>query len=306
MIPLALLALGFTPPNSAEREKAIGPTGHLSKVLQGAFRPDPEFFSPIPAPKPGDWLIAHPESGQTYADFAGSRPNRPDRKRHTVYLQPLGAFPKDRSPSLELLEKFTGAFLAMEVKVLPTIPIDKGAVTTRVNAYTKNRQVLAGDVLRMLKKKVPADAFCVQSVTMDDLYPEPTWNFVFGMASLRERVGVFSFVRYDPAFYGKTRGSDYEKVLLLRSCKVLVHESGHMFGIEHCVYFSCLMNGSNHLKESDSRDIHLCPVCLRKLYHGVGFDVVKRYRALAGVYKEMKFDSQAAWVERRLKKISVK
>ena len=34
---------------------------------------------------------------------------------------------------------------------------------------------------------------------------------------------------------------------LRRSCKVLAHEACHMFGIEHCVWFRCLMNGSNHL-----------------------------------------------------------
>ena len=87
---------------------------------------------------------------------------------------------------------------------------------------------------------------------MDDLYPEPSWNFVFGQASLGERVGVYSFARYDPAFYGEKRGEDYEKVLLWRSCKVLVHETAHMFGLRHCIYFKCVLNGSNHLKESDS------------------------------------------------------
>jgi archaemetzincin len=33
---------------------------------------------------------------------------------------------------------------------------------------------------------------------MEDLYPEPSWNFVFGQASLNERVGVYSFARYGP------------------------------------------------------------------------------------------------------------
>jgi hypothetical protein len=31
--------------------------------------------------------------------------------------------------------------------------------------------------------------------------------------------------RYDPAFYGNKRRKDYEKLLLHRSCKVLVHET---------------------------------------------------------------------------------
>jgi len=40
------------------------------------------------------------------------------------------------------------------------------------------------------------------SVTMVDIYPRDSWNFVFGLASLKDRTGVFSFKRYDPAFQG--------------------------------------------------------------------------------------------------------
>src|SRR5208337_989956 len=89
-----------------------------------------------------------------------------------------------------------------------------------------------------------------------------------------------SFARYDPAFYGEQRGKDYQIILLRRSCKVLAHETAHMFGLAHCIYFRCLMNGSNHLAESDARPMHLCPVCLRKLQTSVGFDVVHRYQNL--------------------------
>ena len=33
----------------------------------------------------------------------------------------------------------------------------------------------------------------------------------------------------------------------------MVHELGHMFGLPHCVFFSCCMNGSNHDEESQIR-----------------------------------------------------
>ena len=114
---------------------------------------------------------------------------------------------------------------------------------------------------------------------MRDLYPDPAWNFVFGQASLRERVAVYSFARYadrDP------------RVVLRRSCKVLAHETSHMFGIEHCIYFRCVMNGSNHLAESDARPLRLCPVDLRKLQWSVGFDVVERQKRLAGVISTLR------------------
>jgi len=43
---------------------------------------------------------------------------------------------------------------------------------------------------------------------MEDLYPDPSWNFVFGQTSLPGYVGVYSFARYD-SFYQKA-GFDQE------------------------------------------------------------------------------------------------
>ena len=85
-----------------------------------------------------------------------------------------------------------------------------------------------------------------------------------------------------------------------RSMAVLSHEVGHLFGLAHCVYFECLMKGSNSLEESDARPIHLCPVCLLKLQSSVGFDPATRARALAGFYASVGLDGDAAWVERWL------
>jgi archaemetzincin len=135
---------------------------------------------------------------------------------------------------------------------------------------------------------------------MEDLYPEPSWNFVFGQASLRERVGVYSFARYDPAFYHEPRSADHRSTLLRRSCKVLVHEMGHMFGLQHCIYFRCVFNGSNHLAESDARPLHECPVDLRKLQHSIGFDVARRYAGLVRFYRKVGFEDEAAWTRARL------
>ena len=63
------------------------------------------------------------------------------------------------------------------------------------------------------------------------------------------------------------------------------------------------MNGSNHLQESDSRPLPLCPVCLHKLQHSIGFDVATRYRLLLQVYRKIGFTHEADWVSCRLKKI---
>jgi archaemetzincin len=291
--------MDFKPPTYSEKLQAIGSTKDLPEALRKALEPGMHFES-VPIPKPGDWLAEHHETGQGFDEFVGSRPNRPDKKRKKIYLQPLGQFPNGQVPLVESLGEYAGAYFAMEVKVLAPLALDDKNITTRINQYTKKRQILTGDVLTILQRNLPSDAFCVLAITMEDLYPEPSWNFVFGQASLRGRVGVYSFARYDPFFYGRKRGKDYEKILLQRSCRVLTHETAHMFGLQHCIYFKCVLNGSNHLKESDSRPLHLCPICLRKLQYSIGFDVVTRYRNLLHFYRKVGLDNEAQWVSNRL------
>jgi archaemetzincin len=231
-------------------------------------------------------------------------PNRPDNHRGKLYLQPLGTFNESDAPPLDLLRRFTAAFFMMEVVVLPPADLAQDHITSRRNPWTGQSQLLTGDILNALTARLPKDGFVLLGITMMDLYPDPSWNFVFGQASPRDRVGVYSFARYDPRFYGAAPTADSRQLMLRRSCKVLAHEMCHMFGIEHCVWFRCLMNGSNHLAESDARPLHLCPVDLRKLQWSIGFDVVERYQRLLSFYREEGFEDEAQWLEKRLRFIA--
>lgn len=291
-------AMAFEPPTLAERLKAIGATEALPQQLRVALEPGD--FQPISPPGPGDWLAMHLEPGQTFEEFVRLSPPRP----RGSYLQPLGDFPVDKGPLLDLLKGYAAAYFSLEVKVLSPLPIGGTEITSRRNPITGHRQILTGDVLELIKKGFPRDAFCVLAITMEDLYPHPSWNFVFGQASLRDGVGVFSLARYDPVFYGETRGEGHSMLLLRRSCRVLVHETAHMFSLAHCVFFRCVMNGSNHLDESDARPLHICPVCLRKLHFSLGFDVQDRYERLLGFYRQVGFHEEARWVAGRLERIS--
>jgi archaemetzincin len=76
-----------------------------------------------------------------------------------------------------------------------------------------------------------------------------------------------------------------------------------MFGLAHCIHFACLMNGSNHLAESDSQPLHLCPVCLRKLHQSVGFDLLERYRQLHGISQKLGLTDAASWYKARLQSL---
>jgi archaemetzincin len=299
LLPMAVSAMSSPVLTQDQRLRAIGPVEGLSPVLQRALDPG-KGFEPLPAPGANDWLAVHAEPGQSFEQFLRSKPNRPDRKRKIICLQPLGEFRAGEAPPLDVLRDYAAAYFTLEVRVLPTLSLGGQDITTRRNSVTKNRQLLTTDILAVLQKRIPEDAFCLLGITMEDLYPEPAWNFVFGQASLRERVGVYSFARYDPAFYGAPRGRDYAGILLRRSGKVLVHETGHMFGLAHCIHFRCVFNGSNHLAESDARPLHACPVDLRKLHHSIGFDIARRYADLYQFYHRHGFDDEAAWTKRRL------
>jgi len=91
---------------------------------------------------------------------------------------------------------------------------------------------------------------------IDELTGEP-WNFVYGVASKHSKSGVFSFARYDSDFWSGEEPKSFEEkdweTILYRAVKVMVHEIGHLFGVKHCVYFNCLMNGSNNEEENNSK-----------------------------------------------------
>lgn len=295
-------SIQFRPPNAQERLAAIGDLRSLSPDLQRAFDPGQD-FAPIPTPGKRDWLAKYFEGGQTLSQFLKEEPNKPDHERHTIYLLPLSDFSVERAPSLEKLREFTEAYFTLETKLLPTLTIPADQITTRLREGTDRPQWYATHLLQMLEPQLPPDAYCLLGITLTDLYSSQTPTYVFGQASLRKRTGVFSFARFDPAFYDDPDPPDVESLILRRSCHTLAHEICHMFGITHCTFFACAVNGSNNLDENDSRPMHVCPVCLRKLHSSIGFDPVERDRNLLQVYQRLGLTHDAAWQERRLKTV---
>jgi archaemetzincin len=294
---------GFQLPSSEARAAAAGDLSPLPEVLKRALDPASALFEPIETPGPHDWLANHPEPGQTFEQFLRSHSARPSRSRGTLCFQPMGDFAGEEAPSLAKLSDFAAAFFGLKVAILPRVALGEVPAKTRINRNTQKPQMLSPEVLRWLARRLPGDGFCIIAITMTDLYPDESWNFVFGQASLSERTGVFSFARYDPAFFGGARDASTSRIVLERAAKVLAHETGHMFGIRHCIFYRCLMNGSNHLDEADSRPFHLCPVCLRKLHSATGFDVVKREERLREFFKANDFSEAAAWSEKRLEEL---
>ena len=61
-------------------------------------------------------------------------------------------------------------------------------------------QYNAKEINEALLEYKTKDTFCILGVTNQDLYPEDSWNFVFGLANLESCTGVFSFYRHEVTF----------------------------------------------------------------------------------------------------------
>ena len=285
------------------RIAALGPLTGLDADARFAFAPTD--FEPLPSAKPGEWLAEHFERGQTYPEFVKGQNVRPDATRDTLYIQPLGKLQASGAPAGRHLVQFAEAYFGVPTKLLP--PLDAKKLKLKWRRRKSGPQLHTGSVLEVLKERLPADAFLMIAVTGHDLYPDDDWNFVFGIATFRERVGVYSTARYNPTFYNaKVAMPGFETIVLRRTLNIMAHEIGHMYGLEHCVHYRCAMNGSNSLAETDRSPIHMCPVCLRKLRRGAGFDIRDRYNALERYYRKRKLEEEADWLESRLERFPAK
>lgn len=269
-----------------------------------AFGADSEDFEVKRAPKPGDWMARFHERGLTFDEYVAIRPTQRQGARDTLVLQPLGRFRRSEREQLAELVSFTEAFFDTKVRLAPVSPLPKGGQRVRNGAQGQWVQHHTQRILDWLvESKLPRDAVCVLGITMEDLYPEPSWNYVFGEATLERRAGVYSLARYQASFWGERATAESRVRARLRSFKVLAHETGHMFSLPHCRRYECLMNGSNSLEEMDRAPLEPCPVCLKMLQYNLRFAIRSRYRRLMAVYERNGLVQQANWVKARLERI---
>lgn len=214
-------------------------------------------------PQPGDWLTEHEERGQTFAQYLLGFPVTPTAAKQTIYIQPLGNFTAAQRRLVTETAAYIALFYHLPVKVVDDLPASLIPASARRVGPLHHVQFLTTYVIEdLLPPRLPKDAFAYIAFTATDLWPGEGWNFVFGQASLRSRVGVWSVHRFgqpeDPAAYA---------LCLRRTLSTATHELGHMFSLWHCTSYACLMNGSNNLAESDREPLPLCPICQAKILH---------------------------------------
>lgn len=213
-----------------------------------------------------------------------------------------------RAAPLDVIMDFARAFFAgCRVELLPTLPFTE-QMTHRMNGGVQYRTDGFYDYLSQTRSQrdTQRELLCV-AVTMTDIYPAEDWNFVYGQARSKDGLGVYSFARLDPLFpmpaeyLQKKPLTEQHRVIMLRRCvKILLHEVGHLFGLAHCIYYICLMNGANHEREMDQQTLYLCPVCLRKLYSTLRFDVRQMYETFVKLCEKYGLEEETIWYRKRL------
>lgn len=257
------------------------PTHPVSRVAQLRDEPLPspfEALKPLHRPKTppaaNDWLASYPERGETLAEYLASDPVRASSQRRILYVLHVGTLTDRQRETAEQTADYLGRFFGLPVQLLP--PLEASAIPAearRINPRSPDHpQLFTGWVLAQLVPLRPPDALAVLALTGEDLFPDPSWNFVFGQAAPDQGVGVWSLHRFS------TPGQ--EERLLARTLKLAAHELGHLLSVTHCPAYECVMNGSNHLEETDSRPLEPCPSCLAKLLASTGADPLHRYDSL--------------------------
>ena len=245
----------------SEENTASNTTAETKKEqteLLAAMKKIEAFYKPMGKPTAYDWLASHNELGQTFDEYLDSNPTLPTKERNKIYVLPLGAFTQQQKKIINVTAGYLEAFYELHVEQMPSRPFTAVNPNVRYNNYMHSRQIKTGYILNdVLLKILPTDAAALIAFTADDLYPDETMNYVFGQASMENRVGVWSLFRLG-------EHTNYDN-FLRRTLKIAAHETGHMFSMHHCKKYECVMSGTNHLGETDSRPIDACPECMAKV-----------------------------------------
>ncbi|MEW6304429.1 MAG: archaemetzincin [Verrucomicrobiota bacterium] len=302
MLMSALLAFSI----HAAEESASWWGEQRARDLRAEKLPQPyegleRLYPPMPKPGPIDWLAEHTEReerGQFLSDYLASRPVRAGKHFKAIYIQPLGPLTKTEERIIQETGDYVQRHFGVPTKILGPMALTAVPESARrKNPYTGQEQLLTTYLLEsVLAPRRPQDAVAYVAFTASDLWPGRGWNFVFGQASLNERVGVWSLHRN-----GNPDASPEEyKLVLLRTMKTAVHEIGHTLSMPHCVGFQCVMNGSNHRGESDRQPVALCPPCLAKVCWNTGREPAEHFRQVMEFCEKHALKEEAAFFRKAL------
>jgi predicted Zn-dependent protease len=171
------------------------------------------------------------------------------------------------------------------------------------------------DLLDVVHAILPTDAYTILGVTDVDIYETDDCmdGSLRGRAFGMSRIAVFSTAPLkrdlSTTIHSISRMDDESKAWSYMLATI-AHETLHCFGLDHCGFYRCCMNswsdtmvefGSSIIIDGDDDLVigclHLCPICIRKLHHCIGFCLKERLSNLTKMYHDLGLKDQEKWCE---------
>jgi archaemetzincin len=170
-----------------------------------------------------------------------------------IALQPLGEI---NDTTIETVKNGIITVYRVEVVVLPVKVLPESAY------YEPRRRYRADILLDYLNKETDKRFTKVLGLTNRDISATKGEHYdwgIFGYGTLGGRPCIVSTHRL-------RRGNVSRALFMNRLIKVVNHELGHTFGLDHCPVEGCLMqDGKGTIRTVDSESGDFCPRCRERL-----------------------------------------
>ncbi len=171
----------------------------------------------------------------------------------SVAIQPLGPV---KEADIARVKAGIQALYAVDVEVLPEKPLPKVAYFAPRDRYKADK------LLDVLAADTPAKFTKVIGLTVRDVSTKKgnidDWG-IFGLGALGDRPCVVSTFRL-------RAGKATDEVFLVRLVKVVNHELGHTFGLDHCPTAGCFMqDAGGKIATVDGEGNKPCGECAARL-----------------------------------------
>jgi archaemetzincin len=183
-----------------------------------------------------------------------------EKKEVVIGVLPLGDFNQNL---ITVIKAQITIFYDVKVVVLPMLALPQ-------TSYLKSRDRYVADSLldfillqQALKEKNNTPNHCdyIVGLTEKDICTShnnsSSWG-VFGLGFMPGKACVISTLRLK-------KNANYD-LLTIRLIKVVLHELGHNFGLDHCKTPGCMMrDAEGTIKSVDNEKMDICKVCKGKL-----------------------------------------
>ncbi len=244
--------------------------------------------------RPDDFLAALPYRGETFAEFAEAHAagSFSVERAEVVIVEPLTEVD---AASLAAIEATLRALLGVPVAAR-SMPTPSHLLEGDGRDPHWNGVALAAQITEQFAEPSPTEPSVLRVGLVEHTLAVPGFDWIFGYTDEGRRSVVLSF-RDLP---------DAPAALTFQIVSLVLHEVGHVLGLQHCVFYACVMTPAAHLDRTVDFGARYCPVCLRKLSHVLGRSARDLLSSFEDLFTSTGLDDEARRVRLQLEGLEVR